>query len=259
MIRKNMIFYKTFAINVASNDFRRERIIAQSEKAGVDIQIFSAVTPETMGGIQHQYNETKARHFTGRGLMPTEIAAGLSHIQLWRQLQEDADADYYLILEDDIDILHNMRDILNQVDLSKIDFLKLSGQQNRPMKAVSDLGNDFTLYRYAFGPLDAAAYVVSKCGAKRLEAYCQSLHAPIDILMDRSYDHGVRVYGVIPYAASTQFNFDPKDPLFSDIGVRDHKYAPDIKPYEKMLVRLQRWLGSAKRHLATIKLHLVKE
>lgn len=250
---------KTFAINVPSNEFRRERILSQADKAGVDIQIFDAVTPTTMEGIPHAYDEKKARCFTGRGLMPTEIACGLSHLQLWRQLQNDEEADYYLILEDDIDIIHNMGDILNALDLSKIDFLKLSGQQNRPMKKLNTIDDTFSLYQYAFGPLDAAAYVVSKKGAKKLENYCITLHAPIDILMDRTYDHGVSAYGVLPYAASTQFNFEADDPLFTDIGVRDHKYAPDITKCEKLIVKMHRLIGSVKRHLATLRLHLVKE
>ena len=253
-----MISFKTFAINVASNAFRRDRILGQAEKAGVDIQIFNAITPDTMAGIPHAYNDQKARNFTGRGLMSTEIAAGLSHIQLWRQLQTDKEVDYYLILEDDIDIIHNMNDIVSSVDLSNIDFLKLSGQQTRPMRKDMDLDGDFSLYRYAFGPLDAAAYLVSKAGAKKLESYCQTLHAPIDILMDRSYDHGVPVYGVLPYAASTQFNFEKDDPLFTDIGVRDAKYAPDITSWEKLMVKCHRLIGSLKRHWATVSLKKTK-
>ena len=70
-----MISFKTVAINVAKNDFRKKHILDQASKAGVDICIFDAVTPETMQGIHHTYNEKHARQFTGRPLMPTEIAA----------------------------------------------------------------------------------------------------------------------------------------------------------------------------------------
>ena len=254
-----MINFKTFAINVASNTYRRDRILAQADKAGVDIQIFNAVTPDTMEGIPHNYNVNRARRFTGRPMMQTEIAAGLSHIQLWRQLQADTDVDHYLILEDDIDVIHNMNDIIQSLDLANIHFLKLSGQCDRPMKKVKDLNDEFTLYRYAFGPLDAAAYLISKEGAKKLEDYCQSLHAPVDILMDRSYDHGVPIYGVMPYAATTQFNCDDNAPLFTDVGIRDTKYADDITIFEKLSVRGYRLVGSIKRHLATLCLNLVKE
>jgi len=254
-----MITFRTFAINVPSNKFRRDRILSQAEKAGVDIQIFDAVTPDTMSGIPHNYNEKMARRFTGRPMMPTEIACGLSHIQLWRQLQNDTDVDYYLILEDDIDVIYNMNDIIQLLNLNNIDFLKLSGQCDRPMKKIKKLDDNFTLYRYAFGPLDAAAYLVSKSGAKRLERYCLTLHTPIDILMDRTYDHGVTAYGVLPYAASTQFNFEKDDPLFTDIGIRDKKYADDITRFEKLIVKYHRLIGSLKRHLATLRLAMVKE
>lgn len=250
---------KCFAINVATNDFRRERILAQSTKAGIDIQIFNAITPANTSDIPNKYSEKKARNFSGRPLMKTEIACGLSHISLWRKLQNDMNADYYLILEDDIDIQHNMADIINNLDLSNVGFLKLSGQQERPMKKICDLNKPFSLYKYAFGPLDGAAYLVSKLGAKKLDKYCQQLHAPIDILMDRSYDHNVSIYGVLPYAASTQFNFEHDDPLFTDIGIRDKKYADNVTRHEKLMVKCHRLVGSIKRHIATMKLHLAKE
>jgi glycosyl transferase family 25 len=249
---------KTFAINVASNTYRRDHILSQSEKSGLDIRIFDAITPDTINSVPNTYNEQKTRQFTGRELMETEKACALSHIQLWRDLQTDADADYYIILEDDIEITHNIGDIIQSIDFENIDFLKFSGQQTRPMKKIKSLDNDFTLYRYAFGPLDAAAYLISKSGARILERYCQTLLSPIDILMDRSYDHGVPIYGVLPYAGVTQFNFDPKNPLYTDIGVRDAKYAPNITRHEKLCVKMHRLIGSFKRHLATLRLYLVK-
>jgi glycosyl transferase, family 25 len=254
-----MIRFKTFAINVPSNVYRRKRILEQANKAGVDIKIFPAITPDTMSDIPNAYDERRARNFTGRPLMPTEIACGLSHIQLWRQLQNDVDVDYYLILEDDIDVIHNMGDIIQNLDFTHIDLLKFSGQQSRPKRKIKEVDQVFSLYQYAFGPLDAAAYIISKKGALVLDNYCQTLHAPIDILMDRSYDHGVPIYGVLPYAASTQFNFSPTDPLFTDIGIRDKKYASDITKLEKLMVKYHRLIGSVKRHLATARLHLVKE
>ena len=130
---------------------------------------------------------------------------------------------------------------------------------DQTLKQVQGDETVFTLYRYAFGPLDAAAYLISKEGAKKLEQYCLTLHTPIDILMDRTYDHGVTAYGVLPYAASTQFNFEKDDPLFTDIGIRDKKYADDITKFEKICVRYHRLVGSAKRHLATLRLAMVKE
>ena len=33
-------------------------------------------------------------------------------------------------------------------------------------------------------------------------------------MMDRSYDHGVTIYGILPYPCKTEWHFDPKDPIY---------------------------------------------
>ena len=255
---RNMHRIKSFVINLESHDYRREHVMAQKDKSGLDLQIFTAITPDTMDGLPHEYNSPKTRYFSGRDMLPKEMACALSHLTLWRDLQKDEEVDYYLIFEDDIVFETNIADLLSQVDLSKIDFLKLSGKQPRPKKQLREINDSYFLYRFAFGPLDAAAYLVSKKGAEALEAYCAPIHSPIDILMDRSYDHGVPVYGILPYPVSADFCFDPNSPLYSSIGERK-KYADDINWHEKAMVKIHRLWGSFKRHLATLHLHLVKE
>jgi len=249
---------KTFAINVASNDFRRDHVLKQAEKSGLDIQIFDAITPATFDEAQLKYNEQNARRFSGRGMLPTEKACALSHITLWRQLQQDTDADHYIILEDDITIETNIDDLLDKIDLATIHFLKLTGKQNRPKKKVTSIKDDYNLYRLAYGPLDTAGYVISKHGAAILEKYCERLFTPIDIMMDRSYDHGITVHCILPYPITADFCFDQNSPFYSSIGDRK-KYADDITPYEKLMVKAHRLWGSVKRHLATVQLHLLKD
>lgn len=219
---------KAFAINVAKNEYRREHILAQEKLIGYPVEIFTAVTPDTMKTGTDIYDDQKSRNFTGRSLLPGELACAQSHMALWQDLIDDRAADYYLILEDDIEVRHSMKGAIDQLDLTNIDFLKLSGQVNRPLKEVRRLDGDFRLVRYAYGPLDAAAYVVSKKGAQGLLEYCRPVFTPIDIMMDRSYDHGVTVYGVMPYAAFTEFDFNKDSPLYTDVGIRDQKYADDI-------------------------------
>jgi glycosyl transferase family 25 len=301
---------KTFAINVASNDFRRDHVLKQVEISGLNIQIFDAITPVTLDEAQLKYNEQNARRFSGRGMLPTEKACALSHITLWRQLQQDKEADHYVILEDDITIETNIADLLGAIDMADIHFLKLTGKQNRPKKKVQSIklssrrheerdsatsshsgdpekgigeasasssldpasasfdadasqrlrddNTVYNLYRLAYGPLDTAGYVISKHGAAVLEKYCEKLFTPIDIMMDRSYDHGITVHCILPYPITADFCFDQNSPFYSSIGDRK-KYADDITPHEKLMVKAHRLWGSVKRHLATVQLHLLKD
>ncbi|WP_256433059.1 glycosyltransferase family 25 protein [Martelella soudanensis] len=224
---------------------------------GMPVEVFDAVTPATADLSGLRYDETRARRFTGRPMTDTEKACALSHLSLWRALQQDEAADYYLILEDDSVIFRDVAAVLEAIDLGPIDFLKLSGKKERPMRTVAKLATGERLVRYAFGPLDAAAYLVSKRGARRLEAYCETLFTPIDLLMDRSYDHGVPVYGVLPYPVYAEFCMDPDSPLFSDIG-RRVKYADDVTLLERFTVRFHRIVGSFKRKRAAIRLRRMR-
>ncbi|AJY46556.1 glycosyltransferase family 25 protein [Martelella endophytica] len=244
---------KAFVINVASNTYRRDHFMAQAERLGMPVTVFDAVTPQTMDMSELRYDEGRARRFTGRPMMETEKACALSHLSLWRALQRDEIADYYLILEDDAVIARDIAAVLAEIDLAPIDFLKLSGKKERPMRVVSELASGARLVRYAFGPLDTAAYLVSRRGAERLAAYCTQLFTPLDLMMDRSYDHGVPVYGVMPYPVHAEFCMDPEHPLFSDIGTRG-KFADDITLLERITVRLHRIVGSVKRQLSALML-----
>lgn len=241
-----------FAINVAKNTYRRDHILSLADTIGYDVQIFNAITPQTMD--RNLYNDRQARRFTGRSLLDGEIACAQSHMTLWQKLLGDPDHDYYLILEDDIHVTHSMKAIIDQLDLTDIHFLKLSGQVKRPKVEICDLKDNMKLVQYAYGPLDAAAYLVSKKGAKGLLDYCTPIYTPIDIMMDRSYDHGIPVYGVMPYAANTAFDFDTNSPLFTDVGIRDYKYDENATVTERFLTKAQRIIGSIKRKIAAYKL-----
>lgn len=246
--------YKAFAINLKSNAYRRDHILAQQRMAGIDIHIFEAVTPATADQAGIDLDTGGARWFTGRAMMETEIACALSHMSLWKQLLDDTGADYYLIMEDDIEIEDNIASIIASVDMTDIDFLKLSGQCKRPMKLVNKLDEKYNLVRYAYGPLDAACYMVSKRAAKALLSYCRDLKAPVDILMDRSYDHGIAVYGVMPYPTKTSFCFDEANPLRSDVGVRNDDYKKDRTAIMNICVRLHRVAGGLKKKIAIARL-----
>lgn len=247
---------KIYVINVAKNKARRDHILSQADMIGNDVNFFNAVTPQTMGNVKHRYNEDKARRFTGRPMMDTEIACSLSHMELWRQLLGDEEVSHYLIMEDDVTIHHPLCDVLKHIDLGQYSLLRLSGQVKRPTRKVKDITDGHALYRYAYGPLDAAAYIVDKAGARKLLAYCETLHSPIDILMDRSYDHKVPIYGIMPYMVSTKWCLDKKDPLYTDIGIRDHKYAPDVTLAERICVKGQRVWGGFMRKMATVNMYI---
>lgn len=241
--------YKTFAINVKKNEYRRQYILGQQEKAGLKIRIFDAITPDKISNFDLEYCPIRAQNFYGRPLLEAEIACALSHMSLWQSLLKD-DVDAYLIMEDDITIQDNLSCLIERIDDCTLDFLKFSGQCKRPSRKITLLKDRYHLYKYAYGPLDAACYLITKQAVRNMLPYCQNLFAPIDIMMDRSYDHGIDVYGVMPCPTETAFCFDVNSPLYTDVGVRDDSYKQDRTLWSRLCVRVQRVYGSLKRKKA---------
>lgn len=247
-----------FAINVEKNNFRRERISQQCADIGIPLEIFKAITPATIGQVPNTYQPALTALHWGRPLLPTELACALSHLSLWRELLADSSADYYFILEDDADVHKNLPAIISGINFDGIDFIKFSGTiAYRPSRQVQKINEDFSLHRLVYGNLGAMGYMLSKKAATDLVAFCQSCHMAIDILMDRSYEHGVPVYAVLPYPVEAEFSTDTNNPIASEIGVR-HKYAANISAVDKLKTRIIRALTSLKRRIAELKflLHL---
>lgn len=243
-----------FAINVAQNEYRRNRIREQCANYNIPVEIFSAITPETLDTVPNRYDPKRTSRHWGRPLMDTELACGLSHICLWRRLMVDDSADAYVILEDDGTIVADLPALLDAVDFDGIDFLKLSGQHERPEKRVSALLGDHSLVKMAYGPLDTGAYLLTKPGAKRLERYCETMHMSIDVMMDRSYSHGVPVFAIKPYPVESRQNDNPDSPLVSDIGLRRNKYAPNKSEFEKFQTRVLRSCSSFSKRWSELSL-----
>nr|WP_279626434.1 glycosyltransferase family 25 protein [Pseudovibrio hongkongensis] len=195
-------------------------------------------------------------HF-GRPLTPGELACGLSHMQLWRQLLQDAEADAYVVLEDDVKLSDNLPEIVSALQNTDAAFVKLSGNQVKPMRKLGELTSEVDLYKLAYGPLNTCAYFIRKEAVPRLLSYCYSMSLPIDTMLDRSFRHGVDIYAVIPYPVHPiPDNEDNSGALSSQIGHRDYKYKSGKSELSKYGPRLYRLASSFFKRYAEIKLRL---
>ena len=83
--------------------------------------------------------------------------------------------------------------------------------------------------------------------------YCNNLKYAIDILLDRSFDHGVINYGILPFPVETDWHNNNKDPLFTDIGIRKSKLK-NISLKIKIIRKFNRIKTSYFRRLSALKL-----
>lgn len=88
---------KTYAINLPQHHARRDNILNECEKYGIDVEIFSAVDGRTL--TDEQIRELVFAHQTN-GLTRGEIGAALSHLHIYQKMR-DENIPVALILEDD--------------------------------------------------------------------------------------------------------------------------------------------------------------
>ncbi|WP_068082392.1 glycosyltransferase family 25 protein [Polycladidibacter stylochi] len=175
---------KYFAINLEKAVERRQHMQLQAAKWGLDIHFFCAVTPDTMVGVQHKYYAKKAQQHFGRELAPTELACGLSHLELWRQLEQDDTADAFVIFEDDVIIETDLPRLLAGVRFADIKLLKLANLWQSKGYVIEKLTEGYELVQVLKTSEGAGAYLIAKDAVSSLIDYCQDFRKPIDTLVD---------------------------------------------------------------------------
>ncbi len=248
--------FKSWVINVKKSKAKREFFNRQAQNINLDFKYFEAVTPNKLHLYELISNKDLQRRFFARPLLETEIACAVSHRNLWAQLLSDDEVDYYCIFEDDTHINKDLIEILSSTSLANIDLIKFSGIKIPPHKFSSKFNEKYEIVKLAYGPLDAAAYRISKNAAKKLLSYTFNLIYPIDVMIDRTYEHGVPIHAILPYPCKTEWHFDPKDPLYTDIGPREFKYELNRSFYSKFSTRFNRLLTSFKKRISILKLLL---
>lgn len=225
-------------------------------KHDIPLRFFPAITPNRLNEVKNEYHPLRTKLWWGRPLIPTEQACCLSHIQVWRDFIS-SEHDYLLVFEDDLKIQDDFMKMLSALfKLNTLpDFIKLSGQHLRPNIKYQDINfKDAALYLYAYGPIDAAGYILSKKGAIKLEKYCKKMHMAIDIMMDRSFDHGIPIYCLKPFYVAPIV--DLTGDLMSQIGDRINKYNHN-NFLIKFITRILRLHSSNKKRLATLKIYMI--
>ena len=244
---------KCFAINVKTNINKKIHFQKQAKIINLNFEFFEAVLPKDISAIENNYNPQITKKYYGRSLLKTEMACALSHIKLWQKLQNDDEADYYIIFEDDVFFNSNLSFMFNNKDLDNYDLIRLCGTKIKYNKKIKKIYKEKYLVEFSYGCLTGAAYRISKFATKNLLKYCLNLTQPIDVMMDRSFDHKVINYGILPFPVQTDWHNDMNDPLFTDIGIRDSRWG-DSSKFSRFKTKLERLKTSIFKRRDVLKL-----
>ena len=147
----NLNNIKVFVINIKNNKIKQKHFKKEARKINLKFHFFEAVTPSEIGLFDTNYNPERTEKLYGRRLMDTEMACALSHISLWKKLQDDDEVDKYLILEDDVVIKNDFKNILNDPTLDRYGLIRLCGNKIHYNKKLLDLENNSQLVQFSYG------------------------------------------------------------------------------------------------------------
>ena len=147
------------------------------------------------------YDPDEAVIAKGRHLTPGELGCYSSHYHAWLTLL-DSRAAQMIVLEDDTIADWGFLEKLALVDFSAIGVAYLRLFARRPCSFRLH-GEAIEPQRYLVEYADYAhgtqGYVLTRAGAERFARHCRRVRRPVDVEMDRVWEHGVPCLALFPF------------------------------------------------------------
>lgn len=191
-----------FVINLPESDERRTAITERLDALGVAFDIFPAVNGKTLSAAEMaNYDEAKRIRLFGKGLTRGEIGCYLSHYRLWQRII-DEDLPCALIMEDDAVPEADFPVVLDQImaiSEPSWDMLRFFGGKNRKGRLLHSLECGYSVLYPRHITAGAVAYLLTRQGAEKLLRHGREILWPVDNLMDRYWESGLRIEIIKPW------------------------------------------------------------
>lgn len=190
-------------ISLADADARRASVSAQMAGAGLAFRFSDAVS--TVEGAEALAGPCDPERFllnTGRWPVPAEMACYASHLALWRECAEAGRP--LLVMEDDFRLRPAFTQAVDTAARLVRDagFVRLQAESRAVRQPVRAVG-PFTLVRYRKMTQGAMCYAIGPRVAEAFLRASPGVAAPVDVFIKRYWEHGQRLFGLLPYAVET--------------------------------------------------------
>lgn len=193
--------FPIYVINLDRSPERLAQMAADLAAAGLDFRRVRAVAP---AAPPREYDAASNRRRYLAPLLPGEIGCVLSHRAVWRLVAGDGAHRAAVVLEDDAKLEGSVDELCRAMgglaNSGSAELIKLYSLRPRKRPA-----GDTRFRRPLLPALTTTAQALNREAARRLLRFTDSFHEPADVLLQRWWDHGVRVSSVTP-------------PLFSERG-----------------------------------------
>lgn len=185
-----------YVINLDRSAERLARIGGELKDAGLRFRRVPAVDGGQLARRVPEYDGQANRGHYLAPLTPGEIACVLSHREVWRLIDDGAE-DAAIVLEDDAgfggDRTGLLRAVAEIAASSRPELLKLY-DLSPPRRSAAGYRRRHPL----LPALTTTAQALNRSAAKALLEFTETFHEPADVIIQRWWDHGVRVTSVTP-------------------------------------------------------------
>jgi len=164
-------------INLKRREDRKQSMIEQFERENISVDNYEFI--EAVDGNKLIEIKSIKQLFEGNnfGYRKSVIGCALSHLQIYNNLINDVNNDYYIVLEDDVELLDNFKESLNKITHKfvnqNIEHLALAlslANNHHDISRNIDTDNDINIFEKDVYKLwnIGFAYIISKNAAKKI-------------------------------------------------------------------------------------------
>lgn len=178
---------------------RRAHMTAMLRQAGLDFAFARAIDADAGEHLAFpNYSRAAALWLRGAELVPGEIACFASHYTVWRQCVDTGRP--MIVLEDDAELESNFGHALSLMPglAERHGLIRLYGTSALPHR-VLERGGGLSVVRCRRGPASAGAYALSSAAARTLMEHARRWHHPVDLYLNRFWQHGLPCIALLPY------------------------------------------------------------
>lgn len=183
-------------ISLVDSDVRRTHIATQMTNAGVPFRFFDA---ERVEAYPPEYDALTRLQMYANHLTLGEVGCYDSHYRIWQDLARSND-DIWCVLEDDIELTPDFsRRLAAAMDVPApwgVMRLKDCGSAGRWQVAALPGGGVLNDHRKQ--PGGTHAYLIRRDAALTLLRYGRRMIHPVDDMINRNWEHGVRMISMAP-------------------------------------------------------------
>ena len=227
-------------ISLVDSDVRRAHMVEQLAAADVPFRFFDA---ERISDYPSTYDASERLRIYGNHLTLGEVGCYESHYRVWEALASSND-DIWCVLEDDVELTPDFSRCLASTLNVKVPWgiLRLKEGGAAGAWRVGQLPGGGILRDHRKQPGGAHAYLIRRAAALVLLAYARRTIHPVDDMLNRNWEHGIRMISMSP-----DIVLDRGDDFGTTIVGR-HKVRRN--PWQKLKREFHRGRDSLSRHAA---------